>query len=392
MEYKFFLDNKTIFQSLDNLYNEYINKEDGEDSQELNNFLSEFKTLISNFKNNIKNYDLTKYLDNILVPKDIFDLLLSQKEDNISVMYKMLVDKKIKWDSIKLFIDINIVKDICKIDDENLKLKLENYILQNDFDLDLKKYIILNENNAFENIESVYKDFNSNANFSLSEYDLQSILDKYGYNTLIDKYIIEILNVKSTEKNMIEYLKNKEYTLSTSILDKIDSLTTKYGYSDYYEKLFKRKEYYKLLLYSKIINNKKMSIDSSLSSNYKYIDAINSVYMQMGNNFKKYTYSQGITNKIVDNFDFSKIDYNKNNFWKIDILIPSLKQYTKCINLFNHLKDCNILNDYISHCRNNGIVDNDFFENMRSYAQEMHLSTGIKSNITKLIKKVKVVN
>ena len=392
VEYKFFLDNKTIFQSLDNLYNEYINKEDGEDSQELNNFLSEFKTLISNFKNNIKNYDLTKYLDNILVPKDIFDLLLSQKEDNISVMYKMLVDKKIKWDSIKSFIDINIVKDICKIDDENLKLKLENYILQNDFDLDLKKYIILNENNAFENIESVYKDFNSNANFSMSEYDLQSILDKYGYNTLIDKYIIEILNVKSTEKNMIEYLKNKEYTLSTSILDKIDSLTTKYGYSDYYEKLFKRKEYYKLLLYSKIINNKKMSIDSSLSSNYKYIDAINSVYMQMGNNFKKYTYSQGITNKIVDNFDFSKIDYNKNNFWKIDILIPSLKQYTKCINLFNHLKDCNILNDYISHCRNNGIVDNDFFENMRSYAQEMHLSTGIKSNITKLIKKVKVVN
>lgn len=392
MEYKFFLDNKTIFQSLDNLYIEYINKEEGEDSQELTNFLSEFKTLINNLKNNIKNYDLTKYLDNISVPKDIFDLLLSQKDDNISVVYKMLADKKIKWDSIKSFIDINIIKDICKINDENLKLELENYILQNDFDLDFKKYIILNDNNAFENIESVYKSFNSNADFSLSEYDLQIILDKYGYNTLIDKYIIEILNDKSTEKNMIEYLKNKEYTLSSSILDKIDSLTTKYGYSDYYEELFKRKEYYKLLLYSKMINNKKMSIDSSLSSNSKYIDAINSIYIQMGNNFKKYTYSQGITNKIADNFDFSKIDYNKNNFWKIDILIPSLKQYAKCINLFDCLKDCNMLNDYISHCRNNGIVDNDFFENMRSYAQEMNLSTGIKSNITKLIKKAKVVS
>ena len=30
----------------------------------------------------------------------------------------------------------------------------------------------------------------------------------------------------------------------------------------------------------------------------------------------------------------------------------------KCINLFNRLKDCNILNDYISHCKNNEINDN----------------------------------
>ena len=110
----------------------------------------------------------------------------------------------------------------------------------------------------------------------------------------------------------------------------------------------------------------------------------------MGNSFNKHVFSKGITNKIIDNFDFSNIDYNKDNFWKIDILIPSLKQYAKCINLFNCLKDCNMLNDYILHCRNNGIVDNDFFENMRSYAKEMNLSTGIKSNITKLIKKIKL--
>lgn len=113
--------------------------------------------------------------------------------------------------------------------------------MQNDFDLDLKKHIILNENNSFENLESVYNDFNSNANFSLSEHDLQIILDKYGYNTLIDKYIIEALNVKSSEKNMIEYLKNKEYDLSLSVLDKIDSLQTKYEYSDYYENYLKKK-------------------------------------------------------------------------------------------------------------------------------------------------------
>lgn len=392
MEYEFFLDNKTIFQSLDNLYTQYINKEDGEDSQKLNKFLSEFSILINNLKNNIKNYDLTKYLDNVLVPKDIFDLLLEQKENNISVIYKMLVDKKIKWNSIKPFIDINIIKDICKMDDEKLKLELEKYILQNDFELDLKKYIILNEKYIFENIELIYKEFNSNSNFVLREFELQNILDKYGYNDLIDKYIIENLNDKKVEKNMIEYLKNKEYDLSNNILDKIDSLSTKYGYTEYYEKLFKRKEYFKLLLYSNIINNQKMSIDSSLSNNPKYIDAINNVYIEMSEDFKEYKYSHGITNKIVDNFDFSKINYNENNFWKIDMLIPSLKQYAKSISLFNRLNDCNILNDYISHCRNNGIDDNYFLENMRSYAQEMHLSTGIKSNITKLIKKVKIVN
>ena len=185
---------------------------------------------------------------------------------------------------------------------------------------------------------------------------------------------------------MIGYLKNKEYDLSSIILDKIDSLPTKYGYSDYYEKLFKEKEYYELLLYSKLVNNKKMSIDSSIAGNSKYIDAIISVYKQMKNNFNKHAYSEAITNKIVDNYDFSDIDYNKDNFWKIDILVPSLKKYTKCINLFNRLKDCNILNDYISHCKNNEIYDKDFFANMRRYAQEMCLSTGIKSNITKLLK------
>src|SRR5699024_6765020 len=129
------------------------------------------------------------------------------------------------------------------------------------------------------------------------------------------------------------------------------------------EKLFKRKEYFKLLLYSNIINNQKMSIDSSLSNNPKYIDAINNVYIEMSEDFKEYKYSHGITNKIVDNFDFSKINYNENNFWKIDMLIPSLKQYAKSISLFNRLNDCNILNDYISHCRNNGIDDNYFLEN-----------------------------
>ena len=118
------------------------------------------------------------------------------------------------------------------MDDEKLKLKLEKYILQNDFELDLKKYIILNESYIFENIELIYKEFNSNSNFSLSEYELQNILDKYGYNDLIDKYIIENLNDKKVEKNMIEYLKNKEYDLSINILDKIDSLATKYGYSE----------------------------------------------------------------------------------------------------------------------------------------------------------------
>ena len=139
--------------------------------------MTEVKTLISNLKTNIKNYYLTKYLDSILVPKDIFDLLLKQKEDNISVIYKMLIDKKINWDSVMPFININIVKDICKITDEKLKLELENYILQNDFDLDLKKYIILNEDNSFENLELVYNDFNSNDEFSLNEDDLQTLLN-----------------------------------------------------------------------------------------------------------------------------------------------------------------------------------------------------------------------
>lgn len=392
LEYSSFLDSGNIFKSLTDSFINYINKEDDKNAEELENFFDEFKILINNLKTNIKYYDLSYYLDIIPMSKEIFDLLFSQKENNISIIYKLLVDKKIKWDSIKSFIDINIVKDICKIDDENLKLKLENYILQNDFDLDFKKYIILNENNSFENLENVYKDFNSNANFSLSENDLQIILDKYGYNTLIDKYIIETLNVKNIEKSIIEYLKNNEYNLSSNVLDKINSLQTKYGYSDYYEKLFKEKEFYELLLYSKMVNNKKMSIDSSMSCNSKYIDAILNIYKQMGNSFNKYKFSKGITNKIVDNFDFSNIYYNKENFWKIDILVPSLKKYTKCIDLFNRLKDCNILNDYISHCKNNEINDNDFFANMRSYAQEMCLSTGIKSNITKLRKKVKTVN
>ena len=71
MKYPCFLDDKTIFKSLDNLYFEYINKNDGDNLQELNKFWNEVKILISNLKNNIKNYDLTKYLDNISMQREI---------------------------------------------------------------------------------------------------------------------------------------------------------------------------------------------------------------------------------------------------------------------------------------------------------------------------------
>lgn len=388
-EYEYFLDKKTFFRTLDNLYYEYINSTEVDNSQEAEKFWYEFKIFIGNLKNNIEYYDITKYLDVGLLPNSIFNLLLKQKKDNISVLYRMLVNEKIKWNSIKEFIDINIIKEICEISDENIKLQLENHILKNTFDLELKKYIILKEDIVFDNIEVVYDDFRSSDNFNLNENDLKKILDKYGYNSLLDKFIIDVLNIKSSEDNIIEYIKSKQYELSFDILKKIDSLTTKYGYSDYYEKQFKQKGYYKLLLYSNMINNHRMSVDSCLANRHKYIEAINKVYVEMDDTFKEYTYSQGITNKIVNNFDFSKIDYDKTNFWKIDILIPSLKSYTKCLNLFNRLNEINKLNDYISHCRNNAITNDNFFENMRMYAQNINLSPGIKSNITKLIIKPK---
>lgn len=386
-KYESFLDDNTIFQTLDSSFITYINAEIEEESHELKNFFNEFKELIVNLKNNIKNYDLSKYLDHVTVTREIFDLLLNQKENDISILYIMLADKKISYTSIKSFINIDIIKDICKITDKNLKSKIENYILQNDFTMNLKKYILINENDEFGNVEKVYNTFNSSDEFSLEEKELQNILDKYGYTSTLDKYIIENLSDENFETDMIEYLKNKEYNLSIDILDKINSLKNKYGYSSYYEKLFKSKEHYELLLYSNLINNEKISIDPDLSNNRKYIDAIKNVYIQIENDFKKCTYSPGITNKIVNYFDFSQINYNNTNFWKIDILIPSLKDYTKCINLFNRLKNCNVLNDYISHCRSEEIFDCTFFENMRSYAQEMRLSSGIKSNITKLINK-----
>lgn len=374
-------------ETLNAFYNEFLNKE--QDEEELKKFLKEFKLFINGLKYNIKYYDLKKYFDSIPLNRDIFDLIFSQMENDESILYDLIIENKISWDSIKSLVDLEFIKKLSGISDENKRMLLEDYIINNDFSLENKLYLIKNENNKFKSIKNFLNEANSNEGFVLCYEDLVLLLEKYDYDVLIDKFICKYLKDKQKENDMIKFINSKEYCLSNIVLDNINMLNTKYSFSEFYEAQFKQKEYFELLIYSTASNKNKFSIEFTLYNNSNYLKAVNEVYKKTGKSFSKYEYTDGIKNYIIENFDFSQITFVEDNYWKIDILVPKLLTYIKCLHIFKRLEECGKFNSYISHYK---IIKGDnykFIEFMRMYANEMGLGSGTKSNITKFLKKLR---
>ena len=247
----------------------------------------------------------------------------------------------------------------------------------------IKKYILISQEKTFYNIISVYKSFKEDKNFELTTNELKTIITKYEYNSLLDSYIIKNLKNDVSHKEMIEFIKENEFELSTEILDELSISKTKYGFSKYYENLFKIKKYYILLIYSQAINDNKFKLDRSLVADSLYKESIIKIYKTMPKNYKKYELTPGFRNTIIREMDFNTMSFSKDNFWKIDILIPSLNSYNDCLKIFERLKNENQIINYATHYKNSELEDKKILIYLQMYTEEM--SPQIKGSITRAI-------
>ena len=96
---------------------------------------------------------------------------------------------------------------------------------------------------------------------------------------------------KDLEDSINSFIKENKFELSNNILDKISNLKKRYSYNEYYNNLFKARKYYKLLIYSRAICDKKFKLDTSLLNNTEYKSAIIDVYKYMSDNVKNYEFT-----------------------------------------------------------------------------------------------------
>ena len=356
-----------------------------EDDEKYDDLIKSFTKFIKNLKENIIDFDIIKDIINVIeITEEIYNLFVAVKVNNHSVIYDLIVDDILPIISIKDKINEDFINGIRN--DNLLHFKLEEKILISSVSNDIKKYIVINEEKIFNNIINVYESFNKDENFKLTNDELKIIMTKYNYHNLLDKYIISNLKDSTSQKGIIQLIKENKFNLSNSILNELSSLGTMHGYNAYYENLFKSRKHYKLLIYSQAINNKKFKLDTTISNDIEYKDSVVKVYKNMGIHFKKYYFTKGFINMVIKETDFSDISFNINNFWKIDILIPSLNSYDKCIKIFDQLKDENKITKYATYYRNNDKLQNkNFLKLLQMYAEEMSLSPQIKASIKRAI-------
>ncbi len=377
-------DRLNIINDLNDKFYNYV-----ENNEKYDDFILSFNRFVKNLKKYILDFDLEEMLSVIKFNDELFNLFLKIKKDNHSIIYDLIADKSINVDSIKDKITKEFINEIRNQNSE-IAYNVEKSILESKVSANIKLYIIANEEKTFDKVENIYNEFINLDRFYISIVELEQIMSKYGYSQLLDKYIIAKLDEQNLQKLMINTIKKYNFELSDDILNKINIINTKYGYSEYYENIFKNREYFELLIYSQAINNDKFKLDVSLLNNVKYKKSIFNVYKNMGKSFKNYTYTPGFINKIVNEMDFSDMNYDFQNFWKIDILIPSLDSYDKCLKVFERLKQNDKIGKYATYYKNNVNLKNlKFLERLSYYSSEMEISPAIKGNITKAISHVK---
>ena len=368
-------DRQSIILSLTEKFNNSIE----ENTENYDDLYLSLKKFIKNLKDYILDFEIEDILSKAEINDELFEMLSTINKDSNSIIYNLIADNYISVNSISDKITKDFIK-LIKEDNAELSYKVEEKVLGSDVSKDVKLYILVNENKSFENISEIYDEFIT-SNTYICVTDLDKLLSKYGYYESLDSYIISKLKDEKLRSSMINCIKKNEFNISKNILETLNAINTKYGYSKHYEDILKKEKYYELLIYSQAINSNKFKIDITLNNNVEYKKAVYDVYKNMGPAFKNYNYTEGFINKILEASDFSDVDYNEIYFWKIDILIPCLNSYQKCLKIFDNLKNKNKLTKYAMHCkRNNNVKYLKILEYLGMYVAEM--SAPIKRSIT----------
>lgn len=364
----------------------YLESKTSENAKKLK---SEFKEFLEKMWDRIFKFDLKNYFSIIEIDDDIYKLLFEPIIPvNIENGFKLLNDEIIDCNYIKKYINNSFLTKVNSLPSE-MSISIKNQILNtNDIDVDVIVNIIGDESIKFENIEFIYDKINS-SNKYINYEKLIIILNQYGYSEKLDKHIS--YHIDKNESNMIRYLNSNRYSLSSIVLEKLDSISTVYKFTNYYEEIFVAKEFYSLYIYSRLLKNQHFDINKNMISNDKYKNNVLDIYKNINNWALQYSFTKNYSEFILENFDFNSIKFTSDNFWKITHHISNIASPSQFTPILVSLKSQNQLENFFNYCINRSkSIDIEFIKFLRSYAQEMGLSSSIKAKLTKKINKSKI--
>lgn len=355
-------------------------------SENYNSLKNNFIQFLEKMDNRILKFNLTDYFSLIKINDDIYKLLFEDVLfNNMNIGFYLIDNNIIDCSYLKEYIDIAFMIKIDTLPLE-VKTKIKKQILfTNDIKFDVLINIICDTNTKYDNIEKIYDKINQFDNYI--PYDkLILILDNYGYNEKLDKHIIKILD--DEQENMINFINRKHYLLSKGILDKLNSISAVYQFTNYYEDIFVNNGFYSLYIYSRILKNKKFNLNNKLNNNEEYEKALLENYRSIDSWASKYPFTKEYTFFILERFDFNTIFFNNENFWKITGLILNADNLSNFRNILEVLNMQNQLENFFDYCIKNKISIK-FIEYLRSYAEEFGMSRKVKIKLTKGLNKIK---
>lgn len=348
-----------------------------------NNFIE----FLEKMNNRIIKFGLKDYFSLIKINDEIYKILFEDViYENMNIGFYLLNNNIIDCSYIKDYIDVSFLLKFDALPYE-LSSEIKNRILATDgIKFDVLVNIICNKDEKYKNIELIYDKINQFDKY-ISFDKLVLIMDNYGYDKKLDKHIIG--NLDNKQNAMIDFINKKCYLLSNEILEKLDSITIAYQFTNYYEKIFIDNDFYSLYIYSRILKNKRFDYNKKFRNNEGYVKALLDNYKNISNWASKYQFTKDYTLLILEKLDFSNIDFSHENFWKIVNLIPNVENLSDFRKVLQVLNSQSQLEKFFNYCVKYGI-DIEFIKFLRSYAEEFGMSKGIKSKLTKVINKIMV--
>ncbi len=353
-------------------------------NKEKDDFVNELKIFIKNMKYNIKFFNFQKYFNWLELDKNLFTLIYNQKEKKVSVIYEMILNEKLSWDIIEDFVNESIINDILSIQDDEFRLQIEECYLKWSKSFDFMIQIIYKEKRIINDIEEIFTKLNQFEDNKIDLETLKTIINKYGYLKIFDKYLIN--NLKENENDTICYINENKFDISENIINAINESNYAHKFKEHYNNLFLKYKYYKLYIYSKAKKNKTFDINLKLKSNEKYIHSLLEIFESLNTDWKNYNFTDNFKSLIIKEINIDTIELTDKDFWKILKLIPQINNHNESFKFFNRIRNLNLLDKFCSYCSRN-CNDKDFINNLNLFVSEFG-TTGNKIVITKLKNKI----
>lgn len=106
------------------------------------------------------------------------------------------------------------------------------------------------------------------------------------------------------------------------------------------------------------------------------------------NNFSEYEFSESYRNVIVENYDSIDINYNKDNYYKVTKLIPTINKRNILYRIFDKINSSNKLSEFIDFCKKN-CLNIEFYSILSEYLIIRKCSPSDKKKVTSILSKIR---